>query len=239
MSQSDGVHIRYTTTNFKVTQMDMNIELARFNMIEQQVRPWDVLDQRVLDLMSQIPREAFVPEQLRALAFADTMLPLGNGEVMMEPKLEGRILQALALQPDDKVLEVGTGSGYLTALLAAQARKVVSVELDGELLESARQRLAERHVDNVNLHQGNAADGWGSEQPYDAIVLGGSVLAIPQGLKENMQVGGRLFAVVGEGILMKAVLLTRDTIKEWRELVLFETSLPPLHGLSTEPAFRF
>lgn len=219
--------------------METNIEQARFNMVEQQVRPWDVLDQQVLDLLLRVPREAFVPAHLRALAFADTMLPLENGELMLEPKLEARMVQALALQPDDKVLEVGTGSGYLTALLASLAARVVSVELDSEMMAAAQQGLAAHGIDNVDFYLGNGAGGWEAEQPYDAIVLGGAVAAIPQALKEQLQVGGRLFAVVGEAPAMQGMLLTRLNMKEWREWVLFETVIPPLRECHGTRGFVF
>lgn len=217
----------------------MNIEQARFNMIEQQIRPWDVLDQQVLDRMTRIPREAFVAPQLRAMAFTDTMLPLGNGEVMMEPKLEGRLLQALAIQPNDKVLEIGTGSGYLTALLASLARSVVSVEIDEELLAGARERLEQQQVTNVELMQGNAAAGWDARQPYDAIAVTGSLPNLPLSLKKNMQIGGRLFAVIGEAPVMHGVLVTRLNINEWQTLRLFETVLPPLRDITANRVFHF
>lgn len=217
----------------------MNIEQARFNMLEQQIRPWDVLDQQVLDRIAQIPREEFVPAHLRSLAFSDTMLPLGNGEVMMEPKLEGRILQALAIQPTDRVLEIGTGSGYLTALLASLARQVVSVEIDDALLATARTRLERMQITNVDLMQGNAARGWNARQPYDAIAVTGSLPTLPQTLKENMQIGGRLFAVIGEAPVMQGVLVTRQSYNEWQILPLFETVLPPLREIGTDKVFQF
>lgn len=219
--------------------MDMNFEQARFNMIEQQIRPWDVLDQQVLDLLVKIPREEFVPAHLRALAFTDTALPLGKGVKMMEPKLEGRLLQALAIQPTDKALEIGTGSGYLTALLAGLARKVISVEIDETLHADAKARLEQHQINNVNLHLGNAANGWNSERPYDVIAVTGSVTSIPQGLKDNMEVGGRMFIVVGKAVPMQGLLVQRLSFNEWRETVLFETSLPPLQGLTQEEKFVF
>jgi protein-L-isoaspartate(D-aspartate) O-methyltransferase len=219
--------------------MDMNIEQARFNMIEQQIRPWDVLDQQVLDLLIRIPREEFVPSHLRALAFTDTALPLGKGVKMMEPKLEGRLLQALAIQPTDKALEIGSGSGYLTALLAGLARKVVSVEIDEALHSAAKARLEQHQINNVNLHLGDAANGWNAERPYDVIAVTGSVASIPQGLKDNMEVGGRMFIVVGKAPPMQAILVQRLSFNEWRETVLFETSLPPLQGLAQEEKFVF
>ncbi|MBW6475450.1 MAG: protein-L-isoaspartate O-methyltransferase [Chromatiales bacterium] len=217
----------------------MNIEQARFNMIEQQVRPWDVLDQQVLDQIARIPREEFVPKALRSVAFSDTALPIGNGQLMMEPKQEARLLQALALQPGDKVLEIGTGSGYLTALLASQAARVISVEIDDELLAQAREHLAAQGIANVELLEGNAARGWDAEQPYDAIAVTGSLPSIPTSLKENMQIGGRMFVVVGQAPMMQAMLVTRLNIKEWQELPLFETLLAPLQSDAGRTDFVF
>ena len=218
---------------------DMNIEQARHNMVEQQIRPWDVLDQQVLDLVLRIPREEFVPPEYRSMAFVDMPLPIGHGEVMMEPKLEARMLQTLAVQPGDRVLEVGTGSGYVTALLATLAAEVISVEIEPELLEQARQRLAVHGINNIVLEQGDAAGGWDKAQPYDVIAVTGSLTTLPQGLKENMQVGGRLFAVIGESPIMEAVLVTRINANEWREEVLFETWLPPLKGPERAKPFVF
>ncbi|HEY9148995.1 MAG TPA: protein-L-isoaspartate O-methyltransferase [Gammaproteobacteria bacterium] len=218
---------------------DMNIEQARHNMVEQQIRPWDVLDQQVLDLVLRIPREEFVPPEYRSMAFVDMPLPIGHGEVMMEPKLEARMLQTLAVQPGDRVLEVGTGSGYVTALLATLAAEVISVEIEPELLEQARQRLAVHGINNIVLEQGDAAGGWDKAQPYDVIAVTGSLTTLPQGLKENMQVGGRLFAVIGESPIMEAVLVTRINANEWREEVLFETWLPPLKGAERAKPFVF
>lgn len=218
---------------------DMNIEKARHNMVEQQIRPWDVLDQRVLDLFLRIPREEFVPAEYLSMAFVDMPLPIGHGEVMMEPKLEARMVQSLAIQPGDKVLEVGTGSGYVTALLAGLAANVVSVEIEPELPEQARQRLTTHGIGNVVLEQGDAANGWDKAQPYDVIAVTGSVTALPQGLKQNMQVGGRMFVIVGTPPIMEAMLVTRTNANEWREEVLFETLLPPLKGASQEKPFVF
>lgn len=207
---------------------DMNIEQARHNMIEQQIRPWDVLDQRVLELMRRVPREDFVPKAYRNIAFTDMMIPIGHDQVMMEPKQEARLLQALSVQPHEKVLEVGTGSGYLTALLAGMAREVVSVEIVSELHEEAKKQLASHGIDNVTLELGDAANGWDSRQPYDVIAVTGSLPAVPRGLRENLQIGGRLFAIVGSEPAMEAILITRINANEWREENLFETVIPPL-----------
>lgn len=218
---------------------DMNIEQARHNMIEQQIRPWDVLDQRVLDQILRTPREDFAPPAYRAAAFTDMMLPIGHDEVMMEPKLEARMLQALAVQPTDKVLEVGTGSGYVTALLAGMAAQVISVEIEEELLEQAKAKLARHGIDNVVLEQGDAANGWGTQQPYDVIAITGSLPTLPQSFKENLQIGGRLFAIIGSEPVMEAVLVTRINANEWRQETLFETLVPPLRNAVQEKRFTF
>lgn len=218
---------------------DMNIEQARHNMIEQQIRPWDVLDQRVLDRILRIPREDFVPTAYRHAAFTDMMLPIGNGEVMMEPKLEARMLQALNIQPTDKVLEVGTGSGYVTALLAGMAAEVISVEIDAELYEQAKARLAHLEIENVALEQGDAAEGWSAHQPYNVIAITGSLQRLPSTFKENLQIGGRLFAILGSKPVMEAVLVTRINANEWREETLFETLVPPLHHTPQKEVFIF
>jgi protein-L-isoaspartate(D-aspartate) O-methyltransferase len=218
---------------------DMNIEKARHNMIEQQIRPWDVIDQRVLDLLQRIPREDFVLPEYRSLAFTDMELPIGHNEVMMEPKLEARMLQTLAIKPDDKVLEIGTGSGYVTAMLAALAAKVVSVEIEPALLQQAERNLATKGIGNVTLQQGDASSGWQDGQPFNAIVVTGSLPVLPKALKENLQVGGRLFAVVGTAPAMTALLVTRINSNEWREEPLFETVVPPLRYSQTTEQFEF
>ena len=218
---------------------DMNIEQARHNMIEQQIRPWDVLDQRVLEQILRTPREDFVLPAYRNAAFTDTMLPIGHDQMMMEPKLEARMLQALAVQPSEKVLEVGTGSGYVTALLAGMVRQVVSVEIVPELHEKAKALLARRGIDNVKLAQGDAANGWDAEQPFDAIAVTGSLPSLPLGLKQNLQIGGRLFAVIGEEPIMEAVLVSRINANEWREEILFETVVPPLMSAQKVQHFVF
>lgn len=218
---------------------NMNIEQARHNMIEQQIRPWDVLDQRVLEQIQRTPREDFVLPAYRNAAFTDMMLPIGNDQRMLEPKLEARLLQALAVQPDEKVLEVGTGSGYMTALLAGMAREVVSVEIVPELHEAAKIRLSRHGIDNVILEQGDASDGWESLQPYDAIAVTGSLPYLPEGLINNLQIGGRLFAFIGQEPAMKAILITRISANDSREEVLFETVVPPLMGTQKVQHFNF
>ncbi len=218
---------------------DMNIEQARHNMIEQQIRPWDVLDQWVLEQIQRTPREDFVPSTYRNVAFTDMMLPIGHDQVMMEPKLEARLLQALAAQPHEKVLEVGTGSGYLTALLAGLAKEVVSVEIVPELHEQAQKRLSQHGISNITLEQGDAVNGWDAHQPYDVIAVTGSLPSLTQGLRQNLQVGGRLFAIIGEEPAMEAVLVTRINANEWREEILFETVVPPLMNTRKVQHFVF
>jgi protein-L-isoaspartate(D-aspartate) O-methyltransferase len=217
---------------------DMNLEQARHNMIEQQIRPWDVLDQRVLDLLLRVPREEFVPASYRKVAFIDEELPLGHGEVMMSPKMEARLLQALAINSNDRILEVGTGSGYLTALLAHLGRHVFSVDINGDFIEQARQRLASHHITNVTLSQGDAANGWEVGIPYDVIILTGSLERLPESFKHALAVGGRLVAVVGTAPAMEAVLITRLGKNEWSEESLFETVLPPLRNTTAPHEFH-
>ena len=210
--------------------MDINLEQARYNMIEQQIRPWEVLDQNVLDLLMRLPREDFVPAEFRNVALADMNTPIGHGQVMMSPKVEARMLQALDVKPDETVLEVGTGSGYVTALLASLARYVYSVEIDPELKAQAEQRLAAHNTSNVTLEEGDAARGWKAHAPYDVIVLTGSLPLLPDTFKRDLKVGGRLFVIVGDPPVMTARLVTRVGTAEWAQEDLFETELPALRN---------
>jgi len=220
----------------------MELEQARFNMIEQQIRPWDVLDQKVLDLLAQIPREDFVPPDYRRLAYADTAIPIGEGEVMMHPKLEGRMLQALDLHPTDVVLEVGTGSGYVTALLASVTRHVYSVDIHPRLQEEAAARLAAHGIENVTLESGDAAQGWDKHGLcYDVIAITGSLPLLPETFQNTLNRGGRLFTVVGEAPVMEAILMRR--IGEHQHDIsredLFETELPALRNAPRPRRFVF
>lgn len=215
-----------------------NMEQARFNMVEQQIRPWDVLNADVLDLLKKIKRENFVPVDQRSLAFMDVAIPLGHGALMWEPKLEARALQALALKHNDQVLEVGTGSGYLTALLSKFATHVTSVEKVSELSAMAVKNLAAQHIDNVTLEIGDAAKGWGSNQ-YDAIVLTGSVPLQPVELMSALKVGGRLFAVIGDAPAMRACLITRQADGGYESVTLFETNVAPLLNATQPERFVF
>ncbi|MEO8717542.1 MAG: protein-L-isoaspartate O-methyltransferase [Burkholderiales bacterium] len=217
----------------------MNLEQARFNMVEQQIRPWEVLDQAVLDLLYAVPREEFVPAAFRQLAFADMEIPIGEGEAMMSPKLEARLLQALALRKTDRVLEVGTGSGYLTALLARCAAHVYSLEIRPALAEFGRENLARHGADNVALEIGDGARGDAKHAPYDAIVLTGSTPVLPAALKAQLAPGGRLFAVVGEAPVMLASLFTCSAPGAYGSVALFDTVLAPLVVAEHPQRFRF
>ena len=219
----------------------MNLEQARANMVEQQIRPWDVLDQDVLDLLYAVPREEFVPRECRNLAFTDMEIPLGKapGERMWAPKMEARVLQELALRRTDQVLEIGTGSGYLTALLAHRAAQVLSVEINPALAALGRANIERHGVDNVAFEVGDGARGWTAKAPYDVVVLTGSVPVLPRAFLECLAPGGRTFAVVGEPPVMTAKLLTCATPGSYRTTGLFETLLAPLANCERPSRFRF
>jgi protein-L-isoaspartate(D-aspartate) O-methyltransferase len=219
----------------------MNLEQMRSNMVEQQIRTWEVLDQEVLDLLYLVPREDFVPPEHRALAFSDLELPLaaGSAERMWTPKMEARVLQELAPKKQDSILEVGTGSGYLTALLAHRGGHVHTVEIDPKLAELGRKNLARHGVDNVTLQVGDAARGWPSQAPYDVIVLTGSTPALPRAFLDSLAPGGRLFAVVGEAPAMVARLVACSAPGAGLSTNLFETVIRPLQNAEHPPRFRF
>ncbi len=215
----------------------MNIEQARFNMVEQQIRTWDVLDQQVLDLMAEVPREDFVPAAYRNLAFADTCIPLEHGQSMMVPRVEARMLQALQVERDDRILEVGTGSGFVTALLARLGGHVTSIEIVDALGSSARAKLEAHGIENVDLYSGDASHGWERAAPYDVIAVTGS-LPVPEDRFQNtLAIGGRLFVVVGREPAMQALLITRNSESQWASECLFETVLPPLVGVDEPERF--
>ena len=216
-----------------------DVERARYNMVEQQIRTWEVLDQRVLDLLLRVHREDFVPPQYRSLAFVDMEIPIGHGERMLAPRLEARIVQELALKPREKVLEVGTGSGYMTALLASLGGNVISVEIVPEFTQAAGARLAAHDIANVTLETGDAARGWDRHDPYDVIVLTGSVPVLPEAFQKSLQPGGRLFAVVGEPPIMQARLVTCDTAGACSAAGLFETCIAPLKNAVQLERFVF
>lgn len=216
-----------------------DFEQARFNMIEQQVRPWEVLDERVLDVMSRIPRENFVPERYRALAFADTNIPIGNNQVMMAPNVEGRLLQALNITPQDSILEVGTGSGYLTACLASLGRHVTSMDIFPEFTATAGERLAAQGITNVTLATADAANGLDNDAQFDVIAVTGSLPLLTRQFHENLDTGGRLFVISGKLPIMEALLITRINRDNWSRESLFETCLPPLEHASRPQGFVF
>ncbi len=209
---------------------EMNIEQARHNMIEQQIRPWEVLDQKVLDLIADVPREEYVPSAYRNLAFSDMSIPLGFNEVMMPPKLEARMLQSLDIQSGDTVLEIGTGSGYVTTLLAKLARYVYSVDIHEEFVEHARAKLHADGIVNVSIEQGDAAQGWDRYGSYDVIAITGSLPLLPESFQNTLNLGGRLFAIIGDSPVMEATLITRVGEHEFQTEGLFETDLPPLRN---------
>jgi protein-L-isoaspartate(D-aspartate) O-methyltransferase len=224
----------------------MNTEIARFNMIEQQIRPWEVLDQSVLSLLAAVRREDFVPPSLRALAFVDTQVPLLDhdpaGPCMLEPKVEARLLQELQVQRHEKVLEIGTGSGFMAALLAHRAMQVITLECRPALAEMAQDSLRRNGILNVQVRVVDAAAGalgLPAEAPFDVILLSGSVAAVPQALLTQLRVGGRLAAVVGELPIMQARLYTRVGEAAWSESDLFDTVAPRLEGFDERPSFQF
>lgn len=217
----------------------MNIEQARFNMIEQQIRPWDVLDPSVLSLLGIVKREDFVPAAHRALAFMDLEVPLPEGQCMLAPRVEARLLQELAPARHERVLEIGAGSGYMAALLAHKAQKVLSYEIYPSLVSLARANLQRADILNVEVRQGDGSRGDAGQAPWDAIVLSGSVNELPQALLDQLKVGGRLVGVVGGEPVMHAVLVTRTGERDWRRTQLFDTVVPRLQGFAEASAFSF
>ena len=217
----------------------MNIEQARFNMIEQQIRTWDVLDQDVLDLLLVVKRELFVPAAYTALAFVDTEIPLPCGQSMMMPKFEARMLQEAAVKKHEQVLEIGSGSGYMAALLGRCGRHVTSVEIEPHLVALAQQNLAACRIDNVDVLQGDGARGWAAAAPYDVIVVSGSLPILPQEFLEQIKVGGRLLCVIGEAPVMTAQCITRVSATGYNTVNLFETAIKPLQNAPTPSRFSF
>ncbi|MCO6439804.1 MAG: protein-L-isoaspartate O-methyltransferase [Nitrococcus mobilis] len=217
---------------------ELNFERARFNMVEQQVRPWEVLDERVLEVLESLPREAFVPKQYRNLAYADIQLPLPYGEVMMEPRIEARLLQALDPRPDESVLEIGTGTGFLSACLARLAGEVTSVDIQAEFCERATTQLAAQAIRNVRLEVGDAAQGWDDGRRYDAIAVTGSLPELHKGYHYSLSIGGRLFLIVGDGPIMEALLITRVSEDQWATESLLDTSIRPLRNARRTVCFK-
>lgn len=206
----------------------MDFEKARFNMVEQQIRPWDVLDVSILDLLFKVKREQFVPEKQRQLAFVDTQLPLPNGSTMLEPKVEARLVQDLAIKPTDRILEVGTGSGYLTALLAAVGKEVISIEIDPAIKAQAEKNLNAAGVDNVTLLEGNGIAGAADKGPFDVILVGGSLPVVPEVLKQQLAIGGRMAVIVGQEPVMRALIIKRDGETAFGQTVSFDTCIARL-----------
>jgi protein-L-isoaspartate(D-aspartate) O-methyltransferase len=217
----------------------MNIEQARFNMIEQQIRTWNVLDQEVLDLLMVIRREEFVPAPYKNLAFVDTEIPLPGGENMLTPKMEARLLQEVSVKKHETVLEIGTGSGYMAALLAYKGRHVTSVEIAPELKALAEKNLTGYGISNVSVELGNGAQGWANGAPFDVIVLSGSLPVLPDVFLQQLKVGGRLAAIIGTAPIMSAHVVTRISDTAFDTVKLFETSVTPLKAAVAPSHFTF
>ena len=217
----------------------MNLEQARFNMIEQQIRPWDVIDSEVLRLLALVKREEFVPLAYRALAFVDMEIPLGHGQCMLAPRLEARMLQDAALQKNETVLEIGAGSGYMAALLAQQAQRVISLEINPELAQMARANLQKAGIHNVEVRQFDGAKGAPAEGPFDVIMLSGSVAEVPQTLLAQLKVGGRLVAIVGNEPVMHATIVSRSGATEFKTSQPWDTVAPRLLNFPEPSHFQF
>lgn len=234
MTQTVQKNMPHETTRFNMPR-----ETARFNMIEQQIRTWEVLDPAVLQLLNDVPRENFVPAEYQGLAFADIETPLGHGQTMLSPKLEGRILQALNVQKTHTVLHVGTGSGYFAALLASLAKHVISVDIYADLSVQAAKKLAAQHIQNVTLEVADAISGLPAHKPYDLIVYTGSSPVEPAGVREQLKIGGAMFIVLGQAPVMQASLIHRVSETGFREEVLFETCIPELINAPQALQFEF
>ncbi len=219
----------------------MDLDQARFNMIEQQIRPWEVLDPQVLELLAVVRREDFVPLAHQALAFVDMDIPTGPqpGQVMLAPRVQARLVQDLAVQKTDKVLEIGTGTGFTAALLAHQAAQVLSFEIDADLARQASANLQKAGVSNVQVRQADGSQGAASEGPFDVILLSGSVAEVPRNLLEQLAVGGRLAAIVGEEPMMRATLVTRTGQNSFVTAQPWDANAPRLLGFAEPSAFHF
>ena len=222
-----------------MTAVKMDMEQARFNMIEQQIRPWEVLDPEVLAVLDAVKREQFVPAAYQMLAFADIELPIGNGQTMLQPKIEARILQEVAVKNTDIVLEVGTGSGHMAALLATKAEYVYSVEIDPLLADTARANLEQAGVANVSVETGDASEAWPTHGPYDVIVISGALPELPEAFRQQLKVGGRLVAFIGAPPVIEAQLITRTDDQAFNTINLFETVVAPLRTTQPRQSFVF
>jgi protein-L-isoaspartate(D-aspartate) O-methyltransferase len=214
-------------------------EQARFNMVEQQIRPWQVLDSQVLAVLSKVQRELFVPQAYQALAYTDTDIPLGHGQSMAPPRVAARLMHDLHLTGTEKVLEIGTGSGYLAALLAGRAQRVVSLEINPELASNSRNNLQRAGITNVDVRVADGSQGAAGDAPFDAIVLGGSVSEVPQSLLQQLKVGGHLIAIVGHDHVMAATLFTRTADAAWDTKALWDHTAPRLQGFAEPSRFKF
>ena len=217
----------------------MNFEQARYNMIEKQIRPWEVLDQETLELFSRIHREDFIPEDYRSLALSDINIPLMHNQVTMTPNVEARLMQGLRVEKHEKVLEIGTGCGYLTALLASRGMAVYSVDIFSDFTQMARINLDKHGFDNVHLVTGDAINGWQEAAPYDVIVVTGSVPLLGEAYQQQLNINGRLFVIVGTSPAMEAMIITRTGDSVFSSESLFETDLPALIGAPSGPVFKF
>jgi protein-L-isoaspartate(D-aspartate) O-methyltransferase len=217
----------------------MNTQQARFNMVEQQIRPWQVLDPQVLTVLSNVQRELFVPQAYQAMAYTDTDIPLGHGEAMAPPRVAARLMHDLHLTGTEKVLEIGTGSGYMAALLAGRAQRVVSLEINPELASNARNNLQRAGITNVDVRVADGSTGASGDAPFDAIVLGGSVAEVPQALLQQLTIGGRLIAIVGTDHVMAATLFTRTADAAWDSKALWDHTAPRLQGFTEPTRFKF
>ena len=217
----------------------MNIEQARFNMIEQQIRPWNVLDQDVLDALVVVKREQFVPDACKNLAFVDTEIPLPGGEAMFTPKLEARLLQEVQLKKHETVLEIGAGSGYMAALLAHKGRQVTTVEILPELKAMAEANLAKAGVTNATVELGNGAQGWASGAPFDVIVISGALEVLPEAFLKQVKVGGRIAAIIGQAPVMSCNIITRVSETAYDTVKVFETNVKYLASATALSHFTF
>ncbi|AOE49275.1 protein-L-isoaspartate O-methyltransferase family protein [Kangiella sediminilitoris] len=222
-----------------MTNTATDFEQARHNMVEQQIRPWNVLDQRVLDKIEGLARDRFVPKRYRDISYADTQIDIGHSQIMMTPKEEARMLQALAIKPSDTVLEIGTGTGYCTALMASLAKHVYSVDIIAEFIESASQITSKLGLSNIEFEEGDAANGWPHHKPYDAIAITGSYYQLPETYLTHLSIGGRLFCVTGTEPAMQAQIITRLGEEEWHYETLYETVIPKLINSQPKPQFSF
>lgn len=216
-----------------------DLEQARFNMIEQQIRPWDVADAAVLHLLTVVKREDFVPTPFKAMAFADMAVPLPGQQVMLAPRLQARLLQDAAVQPTDKVLEIGTGSGFTTALLASQAQRVISLEINPELADLARANLQRANIHNAEVRCADGAQGAAAEAPFDVILLGGSVAEVPHALLAQLKTGGRLVAIVGDEPIMHALVVTRTSETNFKTDEKWDDNAPRLANFPQPSSFKF